>query len=245
MAYVNEKSSLQLAEITENLSNERIGIQLIDIAYSSSNSALNQSMKCTLGANHDFDLDAYKSDVTRILNKLEYDKIDDYRSAKFVNCSDGVILQENRDFDISHNNGMCYDLAFKAATLIKLMYPDRDIAIGHDLKRPCGWNHFFVIDKTDAGDITTDMKNPQENVLIIDPSENKVGRLVETGNWDKTGVWYKIDEVRGLHDSRNTQFLSYLHITNDEESNSRGFRLPLFFRATLEKVKMLSRLVLA
>jgi hypothetical protein len=191
----NTEPSPQIGYIAGDLGNHFIHRRLIEWSIECPDSALNEIMKCHLNtrADNKFNLTSYLADVQRILDRLVYDTIDDYRSAVYIKCSDGCIFVTIDDHDIRKNNGMCYRLAIKGATLVKLMYPDRQIMIGHDLERPSGWNHFFIIDMTDH--IGGNSHLNRDQILVIDPSKNKIGKLNTTGAWDKTGIDYELNEI--------------------------------------------------
>jgi hypothetical protein len=202
------RHSIQLAEVTANLSDyKKLGETLLPLAQnlreeiqstrnkllennSQEQSPKDQTSSFAILESMQIDTDkTYIQNIQRILDTMRYDKIEAYKHAKIIRCSDGFVFVDENDFDITDDTGMCYELACKAATWLKIMYPENHYLIAEDKRRPSGWNHFYIIDSTKS--------------LIIDPSKNKIGKLDETGKWDSTNVNYCTSGIRGIHSHRH------------------------------------------
>ncbi|MDX1919871.1 MAG: hypothetical protein SFU25_03955 [Candidatus Caenarcaniphilales bacterium] len=206
------QSTVQLADLTRHLGDyNKIGevlfpvVEKMDIGQG----ALRQALQIDITK-------TYEENVQRILDCMRYDKIDDYAEGLHIaRCKDGFSVNYKMNFDILNDFGMCYELASKTAAWLQIMYPEKIYRIGQDKERPSGWNHCFVLEE-----------RPDEEYFVIDPSKNRMGRLSETGEWDKSGKNYTLDELRQVHSSGNAEVVVFLRI-KEKDSEGKFFILPL------------------
>jgi hypothetical protein len=163
----------------------------------------------------DIGIFSYVDNVQRILNLMEYDKIEAYKKLIFCKLKDGVQLINFRNFRLADDTGNCFELAIKSAVWLTFMYPDNTYNVVEDKKRPSNWNHFYIFD--------------EEHDLVIDPTKNRIGPLSETGQWDKSNVVYRKDKSFTVFDFLDENYIADITtgVSGNFYTNTGQISLPL------------------